>query len=198
MNRLKVNSTVLFCWLLLFAAACQSDPKRESVSPPVATSKPAPAPPGTAEVAEPLFMQEGVLEFRAPDGQKTLLRLDIEIAAETQERTQGLMWRKKMEDKQAMIFLFDYPEPQSFWMRNTYIPLDIIFVNEKLEVVTVLKNIPVLNDVPRPSGKPAQYVIEVNAGIADKYKIVPGMKVAWSNFMTGQQMGQGAAVEAFK
>ena len=183
---------------LLLAAGCQSDPTPRAVLPPAATSKPAPVQPGTAEVPEPLFIQEGVLEFRAPDGQKTLLRLDIEIAAEAQERSQGLMWRKKMEDKQAMIFLFDYPQPQSFWMRNTYIPLDIIFVNEKFEVVTVLKNIPVLNDLPRPSGKPAQYVIEVNAGVASKYNIVPGMKVAWNDFTTGQQMGQGAAVEAFQ
>jgi len=183
---------------LLLAAGCQSDPKPRAVLPPAATNKPVPIQPGTAEVPEPLFMQEGELEFRTPDGQKTLLRLDIEIAVEAQERSQGLMWRKKMEDKQAMIFLFDYPQPQSFWMRNTYIPLDIIFVNEKFEVVTVLKNIPVLNDLPRPSGKPAQYVIEVNAGVASKYSIVPGMKVAWNDFTTGQQMGQGAAVEAFQ
>jgi uncharacterized membrane protein (UPF0127 family) len=82
-------------------------------------------------------------------------------------------------------------------MRNTYIPLDIIYVNDQFEVVTVLKNIPVLNDQPRPSEKPAQYVIEVNAGVSDKYKIVPGTVVAWQDFVFNRTSGP-FKVDAFR
>ncbi len=184
----KSGLLCLLFGLLQVATACHSDPPRHSTEQPRPTNtKPAAVIP--ASVPEPIFVQEGLLEFRGADGAKTLLRLDIEIAHEGAERAQGLMWRKKMEDKQAMLFIFDYPEPQSFWMRNTYIPLDMIFVNEKFEVVTVLKNVPVLNDAPRPSGKPAQYVVEVNAGLAERYGIAPGVKVAWSDFVTGRPGG---------
>ena len=183
----KFSKSVLLCLLfglLQVAPACHSDPpKRIAEQPRPSNTKPATE--ISTSVPEPIFVQEGLLEFRGADGAKTLLRLDIEIAHEGAERAQGLMWRKKMEDNQGMLFIFDYPEPQSFWMRNTYIPLDMIFVNEKFEVVTVLKNVPVLNDTPRPSVKPAQYVIEVNAGLADRYGIAAGVKVAWSDFVTG-------------
>ncbi len=99
------------------------------------------------------------------------------------------MWRKKMAENQGMLFIFATQEPQSFWMRNTYIPLDMIYVNSAFEVVSIRKNTPVLNDTPQPSGLPAQYVIEVNAGISDKYKIGPGTKVAWADFTTQRPMG---------
>lgn len=173
---------------LLLLAACRNEPKTP-VAEKTVSSKPVAPTVQTSEMPEPLFVQEGVLEFRAPKQDKASLRLEIEIAHEGRERAQGLMWRKKMEERQAMLFVFEYPEPQSFWMRNTYIPLDIIYVDEKFEVVTVLKNVPVLNDAPRPSNQPAQYVIEVNAGVADKYNIVPGSQVSWSDFVTGQPLG---------
>jgi uncharacterized membrane protein (UPF0127 family) len=174
---------------LLFLLACRSDPKTEP-APPAGTTAPAPPPAGPPPAQEPPFTQEGVLEFRAPGAAKSLLRLDIEIASDNRERNQGLMWRKKMQEKQGMLFVFEFEGPQSFWMHNTYIPLDIIFVNDRFEVVSIRKNTPVLNDTPQPSGAPARYVIEVNAGVADKYGIVPGTKVAWSDFITGQPAGE--------
>lgn len=181
----KIAPIWLSLLLLSLLAACRSDPKPEAASPPSAT---APALP-PAEASEPPFTKEGVLEFRAPDGAKSLLRLDIEIAASSGEREQGLMWRKKMDENQGMLFIFDFQEPQSFWMRNTYIPLDIIYANEAFEVVSIRRNAPVLNDTPQPSGPPARYVVEVKAGVADKYGIKPGIRVAWSDFTTGQPVG---------
>jgi uncharacterized membrane protein (UPF0127 family) len=176
--------------------ACKSDPPQKAIEK--AVTETAPTTTATqAEVPEPPFVQEGILEFRAPGGTQPMLRANIEIAHDVQERTQGLMWRKKMDENQAMLFIFDYCEPQSFWMRNTYIPLDIIYVNDQFEVVTVLKNIPVLNDQPRPSEKPAQYVIEVNAGVSDKYKIVPGTVVAWQDFVFNRTSGP-FKVDAFR
>ncbi len=174
--------------LLALLSACRSDVQTPTATSPSAHA-PASPPSAPTNVPEPPFVQEGVLEFRAPDGKKPLLHLHIEIAASGNEHQQGLMWRKEMAENQGMLFAFDFQEPQSFWMRNTYIPLDIIYVNSTLEVVSIRKNTPVLNDLPQPSGLPAQYVIEVNAGVTDKYKIAPGAKVAWSDFTTGQAVG---------
>jgi uncharacterized protein len=185
-----LKSALLYSLLgfMLGTMACKSDqPKRIADQPPPITKPATEIPP--ASIPEPMFVQEGVLEFHQANGSKALLRLDIEIAHEGNERAQGLMWRKKMDEKQAMLFVFEQEEMQSFWMRNTYIMLDLIFVNENFEVVTVLKNVPVLNDTPRPSDKPAKYVIEVNAGVADKYKIEPGTKAAWQDFVNSQLLG---------
>lgn len=174
---------------VLLLSSCQSDPP---VKPGNATTgnTNTPASNAPATVPEPLFVQEGVLEFHSPgNAPASLLRLNIEIAQDQLERTEGLMWRKKMGENEGMLFVFDFEEPQSFWMRNTYIPLDIIYINEKFEVVTVLRDVPVLNDVSRPSVKPAKYVVEVNAGIAEKHAIVPGCRIAWTDFITGQTHG---------
>lgn len=185
-----MKSPLLLLALLLAFAACQSDPKPLPPPPPTTTQVVTPPPPtGQASVPEPPFVQEGVLEFRSADDDKPLLVLYIEIAHEDQERMQGLMWRKKMEERQGMLFVFDWQSPQSFWMRNTYIPLDIIYVDEQFKVVSIRKNTPVLNDSPQPSGVPARYVVEVNAGVCDKYGIQPGSRVAWTDLVKGQALG---------
>jgi hypothetical protein len=179
-------------FLLLLLSACQSD--KPGKSPAITSSAPAPAATNTtAEVPEPPFVQEGVLEFFNKDAaDKTIFRAKIEIAHDKEERNQGLMYRKTMGADEGMLFVFDFPEMQSFWMRNTYIPLDILYVNEKFEIVTVIKNIPTLNDDPRPSTRPAQYVIELNAGTADRYDLTPGMHVGWADFVTGQTLGKSS------
>lgn len=175
-------------FLLAFLTACQPDSSPQTVAAPVTPTSVTP-PPASSEVLEPLFVQEGVLEFRAPDGTRSLLDLKIEIATLDTEQQQGLMWRKKMQEDQGMLFVFDDQQPRSFWMHNTYIPLDIIYVDASFKVVSIRKNTPILSDTPQPSGLPAQYVIEVNAGVADKYKIAPGTKVAWLDFATQQTLG---------
>ncbi len=179
--------------MMLLLVSCQSDPSSKT-TPSINQAPSTTVAPAT--VPEPPFTQEGVLEFQGQGANKPLLRLNIEIAHDPDQRNQGLMWRKKMGENEGMLFVFDAPEMQSFWMRNTYISLDLIYINEKFEVVTVLKNVPTLNDTPRPSGKPAQYVVEVNAGVADKYSIVPGTLVVWLDFVTGQALGK-SAVPAF-
>lgn len=182
-------------FLMLLLSACQSDQPKNT--PVIDSGASAPATAKTAETPEPQFVQEGVLEFFHKDSpDKALLRVKIEIAHDKEERNQGLMYRKSMGADEGMLFVFDYPEMQSFWMHNTYISLDILYVNEKFEVVTVLKNLPTLNDAPRPSDKPAQYVIELNAGTADKYNLAPGVRVAWADFITGQTLGK-ASVNTF-
>jgi uncharacterized membrane protein (UPF0127 family) len=129
--------------------------------------------------AEPKFKKEGELNFQSNDSKAIKAKFDIEIADNDESRMQGLMYRKSMAENQAMLFLFDYCSPQSFWMKNTHISLDIIYVNDKFEVVSIQKNTIPFSEASLPSFKPAQYVIEVNAGLSDKLGICEGDKVKW-------------------
>ena len=80
------------------------------------------------------FTKEGELTFNKKDS-KYISKIDIEIAEDDRERSQGLMFRESMNEDQGMFFIFAREEYQSFWMRNTEISLDIIFVNSNEEIV---------------------------------------------------------------
>jgi len=124
------------------------------------------------------FTKEGELTFT--DSLGTLkTKIDLEIAETTYETRLGLMNRNKMEENQGMLFILPNLEPQSFWMRNTLISLDMIFVNDKKEIVTVHKNTKILSDQSYPSSEPAKYVVEVLAGFTDKHNIQVGDKIDW-------------------
>ena len=113
-------------------------------------------------------------------GDSALATFDIETANTEYKRTIGLMYRKKMADNQAMLFVFGDEQPRAFWMHNTYIPLDIIFLDKNRKIVSVQKNAQPLNDRSLPSGKPAQYVLEVKAGTYDRLGLQPGDSLAVS------------------
>lgn len=124
------------------------------------------------------FVKEGELSFTDSKGQFSQ-RIDIEIADDDEQRTTGLMFRDKMDEDQGMLFIFDSEVPQAFWMHNTILSLDIIYVNSKMEIVTIAKNAKPYDDKSLPSIKPAQYVVEVNAGYCDKFGIKEGDKIVW-------------------
>ena len=126
---------------------------------------------------EAFFKKEGRLVFVRGNSNEIMQRIDIEVANNDYERAQGLMWRYSMSDNAGMLFIFDYEKPRSFWMKNTYIPLDIIFLNIDLEIVSIQKFTEPLSEFPIPSYQPSKYVIEVNAGFCDKYGISEGDKV---------------------
>lgn len=116
---------------------------------------------------------DGELEFL--DSLKSpIAHIAVEIADDEYEISTGLMYRKKMADSVGMLFVFSTSEKRSFWMKNTFIPLDIIFVNEKLEIVTIQKYTQPFSEAPIPSNDEAKYVIEVNAGYTDVRKIKQG------------------------
>ena len=131
------------------------------------------------EDSEYMFRKDGKLTFLS-DSNKVLANIDIQIAASEFDRELGLMYRKHMEDNQGMLFIFPNEEIQNFWMRNTFIPLDMIFVNSKKEIVTIQHATQTLSDQTYSSSAPAQYVIEVNAGFCDKYKIKEGDLIKWT------------------
>lgn len=97
----------------------------------------------------------------------------IEVATDDAARERGLMFRESMPDDHGMLFVFDRPAVQSFWMKNTHIPLDILYFDQDYKLVSMSQRTPPClsagNDCPAyPSAAPAQYVLELNAGIADK------------------------------
>ncbi len=124
------------------------------------------------------FVKEGDLSFTNPNGD-SIAQLEIEIADDEQQRQTGLMFRDKMGENQGMLFIFDREAPQAFWMHNTVLPLDIIYVNSKMEIVHIAKNAKPYSEKSLPSIKPAQYVVEVNAGYCDKIGIKEGDKIVW-------------------
>lgn len=124
------------------------------------------------------FKKEGELTFYTPDN-KPITTIDLEIADTEYERQLGLMKRKSMEENQGMLFIFPDETMRSFWMLNTFIPLDMIFVNANKEIVTIHKNTRVLSDQSYPSSAPAVYVVEVIGGFTDKYNIKEGDKISW-------------------
>lgn len=124
------------------------------------------------------FKKEGDLTFTNSDGNYKS-KIDIEIAADEEARLQGMMYRAEMKEDQGMFFIFPYENFQSFWMRNTMLPLDILFVNSNLEIVTIHKNAKPFDEGSYGSTEVAQYVVEVNTGYCDRHDIQVGDKIVW-------------------
>lgn len=125
-----------------------------------------------------MFQKEGELTISDSTNARKAV-IDIEIADTDYDRQLGLMKRISMEEKQGMLFIFPAEEKQSFWMRNTLISLDMIFINSNKKIVTIHKNTKVLSDQSYPSAAPAQYVLEVNAGFTDKFNIQVENRIDW-------------------
>lgn len=105
---------------------------------------------------------------------------DVEIADTFEERRKGLMFRESMGESAGMFFVFEVADIKGFWMKNTLIPLDMIFIDEDYKVLNVAKNVQPCKKDPCESYRsvgPAKYVLEVNAGEADKWAIGPGAVV---------------------
>jgi uncharacterized membrane protein (UPF0127 family) len=101
----------------------------------------------------------------------------VEVVKKRQERSRGLMFREHLDEDAGMIFLFREPEHQTFWMRNTLIPLDMIFIGSDKRVVGVYENAAPRTDRTRAVDGDSQYVLEVNAGFSRRWGIGPGSRV---------------------
>jgi len=107
------------------------------------------------------------------------ISVNVEIADTFDERSQGLMFRESLDENAGMLFIFEEEDYLSFWMKNTLIPLDMIFISEDLEIVDIKYAIPCKQDpcVSYKTIKPAKYVLEVNGNYTIKNKISIGDKV---------------------
>jgi uncharacterized protein len=115
---------------------------------------------------------EVVLATRAGE-----VRVKVEIARNDPERQRGLMYRQKLEPGHGMIFLFERPEKLKFWMKNTYIPLDMVFIDADKRVIYVEENAEPLTLQTRGPEEDSQFVLEVPGGWARAHGIERGVPV---------------------
>jgi uncharacterized membrane protein (UPF0127 family) len=103
----------------------------------------------------------------------------VEIAGDDATRTRGLMFRRSLEPDHGMLFVFPASDEHSFWMHNTPLALDLIFLDEGRAVVGVVANAAPRTDTPRTVGKPSRYVVEVAAGEAAAHAVGPGTRAVF-------------------
>jgi uncharacterized membrane protein (UPF0127 family) len=106
----------------------------------------------------------------------------IEIADDPDEQAQGLMFRPQLADNAGMLFIFDRPRPASFWMQNTMIPLDMIFIEENGLVESIAERKDTYSQRESRSAGPVRAVLEINAGLSRQLGIGPGTRVVHSAF----------------
>lgn len=104
-------------------------------------------------------------------------RLAVELARTEAEQERGLMYRTHLPEEQGMLFAWNNEAPRTFWMHNTCIPLDMMFIARDGTITGILEQVPTLNDEPRGVPCPAAYVLEVNAGWSRAHGVKPGTKV---------------------
>lgn len=169
-KKLTAGTTILL--LLILISSCNQDkrPRPDSTIPPK-----------YAVQKEPAFNKQGVIHF-IRNQTDTLATLDIEIADTPQKREKGLMHRRSMGDNQSMLFIFDKEERQSFWMKDTHIALDILFVNEAKTVVHMAENCQPYSLKSIPSFEYALYVFEANAGFVKKNDVKVGDQINFIRF----------------
>jgi len=126
-----------------------------------------------SSMTEPTFNHEGFLSFYDTSQSKPIQEIKIEFADNEFEIEKGMMWRKSMEEDQGMLFIMPTQQPQTFWMLNTYISLDLIFIDEDLKIVSIQKNTVPQSLDPIPSNAPAKYVLEVVGGFSETFGIKP-------------------------
>jgi uncharacterized membrane protein (UPF0127 family) len=124
------------------------------------------------------FRADGVLDFVRADS-SIVTRIAIEIAESPQEQAAGLMYRRTLPERGGMLFVDPAPSMRSFWMKNTPLSLDILFVDEAGDIVNIVKRTTPYSEEQILSTGPAQYVVEVRAGFTDKYKITQEDHIVW-------------------
>lgn len=109
----------------------------------------------------------------------------VSVATSQKEHETGLSETQSLSEDQGMIFLFEKPDYYSFWMKNMRFPIDIIYINNDT-IVTIKSNAQLIKDKENPtiysSTKPANKVLEIQAGLSEKYKLKEGDKVTYENF----------------
>lgn len=160
MKKKFISIASLSLFLSLSFSSCNEEKKQESIE------------------TEPItFSKEGELYLLKKDSRDTIKKLDIEIADNDYEHETGLMYRESMDADKGMLFIYNSEAPRYFYMKNTYIPLDIIYYDKDSSLVSIQKNAKPRDETSLPSEGPAQFILEVNAGKADEWKLEKGDKI---------------------
>lgn len=111
------------------------------------------------------------------------LKVEVEVAETLWEQARGLMGRQSLAEDEGMLFVFSDEAPRSFWMKNTYIPLDLIFISQEKKIVEIKRNFEPCQESNCPvyrSQASAKYVLEVNGGFCEKHQIEVGDELDFS------------------
>lgn len=104
------------------------------------------------------------------------VKVAVELALTPTEQAKGLMWRESMPEGHGMLFVFADSRPRSFWMKNTPLPLDIVYIDDG-RIVSIAASTTPYSTGPIPSGAPARYVLEVTGGFCERHAITVGARV---------------------
>ena len=158
-NRFFSVKIVTSCLVLGFFS-CKNEPKTLPTQPEIK------------------FKKEGSLTlFRSKDS--IIQKLDIEIADNDYERETGLMYRQSMKENQGMLFIFKESRPRYFYMKNTHIPLDIIYLDDNYRIVSFQKSAKPMDESTLPSNADAKYVLEINAGLSNTWGLKVGDSISF-------------------
>ncbi len=176
----RLFPVVLVAHIAAAAAACAApapddrggDGKRQGTA-----SHERPVDPTTSEATPPGFFEHrGVVVVDTATGP---LRFPVELALTDGERQRGLMFREHLDDDAGMLFVFERAKPQSFWMKNTRLALDMIFIGEDGTIAGIVENAEPLTTQSRRVPAPSRYVLELLAGSARKRGLAAGQRVTF-------------------
>jgi uncharacterized membrane protein (UPF0127 family) len=128
---------------------------------------------------EPTFQREGRLAFVGPSGD-TLRTIDVEIADTDAERERGLMRRRSLGYDRGMLFIFDEVDESGMWMKNTPLPLDIVFVAPDSQVINIARRTTPFSQETISPAAPKKFVVEVRGGFADRFGLTDSARVRWT------------------
>jgi hypothetical protein len=169
-----VQTLLISVMLVSGCSRATSTTTDKAPSTPAPTPEPQPKVEGTPQPTLP----KGTVVLEAPPRAPVTLR--VEVATTPRQQQMGLMFRQSMPDGEGMLFVFAAEKKNSFWMHNTLIPLDMFFIDADFNVVGVVEDAEPLTDDPREVDGLSQYVLEVNAGFAEKHGFGAGTKVRFT------------------
>jgi uncharacterized membrane protein (UPF0127 family) len=160
------NLKLVLLAILILTVSCEINSKQNQSSTPIKVE----------------FTKEGELYFFKRKSDSLIAKFDIEIAKTDYETQRGLMDRYTMKSNQGMLFIFTNTQPRSFYMKNTYIPLDIIYLDSDGKIVSFLENAKPLDETSIPSQVPAKYVFEINGGMVQSLNLEIGDKIEFKEY----------------
>jgi len=161
LRELRILVLAIFCLNLY---SCKEDAKN--------TSK--------VTTVEIKFKKEGELSLLKAPNDSVIKTLNIEIADDDYQTETGLMYRNSMEDNQGMLFIFPDSQYRYFYMRNTEIPLDIIYIDDSKTIINIQKDAKPHDETSLPSEGPAKYVLEIKGGLSTQWNLEKGDKIEFT------------------
>ncbi len=126
-------------------------------------------------------MKQGKVIFYDEENRRNL-EIFVELAESEYDQSKGLMFRNEFSENQGMMFIYPDEELRYFWMKNTPVALDLIFVDKTMHIRHIHKNAQPFSEKLIASVEAAMYVVEVHAGVCDRYDIKKGQRISWEIF----------------